>query len=126
LILLHSQLPSVLHAETPAEVVLKPDFRGQFESHDISSSGKWILEFKFENGQWSGQTKISSGHWVKIEDVKVNGNTIEFHINSDPVSKFRGEIDSKNDLISGVQEIGDGRKNTFNNLFLPYTATRIR
>ncbi len=110
--------------QAPAELVAQPDFQGQFESNDISS-GRWILEFKFENGQWSGRAQLSSGNWALIEGVKVNGNAIEFYMSSDPISKFRGKIDSKSKSISGMQEIGDGRKNTFNNLFLPFTATRI-
>jgi hypothetical protein len=112
-------------ASTPAEIALHPDFQGQFESQDISSSERWILEFKCDNGQWSGRANVASGHWAKIEGVKVEGNIIEFYMNSEPISKFKVKIDSKNIRISGMQEIGDGRKNTFNNVFIPFTAARI-
>jgi hypothetical protein len=111
--------------DAPSEVALQPDFHGQFESNDISSSGRWVLEFKFENGKWSGRAKLSSGTWALLDGVKVNGNAIEFYIKTEPVTKFRAKIDSKNKLITGNQEIGDGRKNKFNNVFLPFTATRI-
>jgi hypothetical protein len=108
-----------------AEEISQSDFQGQFESNDISSSGRWILEFKFENGQWSGRANVSNGHWAKLEDVKVNGNIIEFYLNSKPITKFKAKIDAKNLLISGMQEIGNGKKNKMNNIFLPFTANRI-
>jgi hypothetical protein len=118
-------LAAVAQVEAPAVAATQPDFRGQFESHDISSSGKWVLEFKSEHGQWSGRANISNGKWAKIEGVKVDGNKIEFYMNSKPISNFKASIDGRNFLLSGTQEIGDGRKNTFNNVFLPFTATRI-
>lgn len=116
---------AVTDVEAAGAVLGEPNFQGQFESHDISSSGRWILEFRFENGDWSGRANISNGQWTKIEGIKVNKNVIEFYMNSKPISKFKASIDEKNLLISGTQEIGDGRKNKFNNIFLAFTATRI-
>jgi hypothetical protein len=123
--LIAAPLIAASSVEAPRVIAVEPIFQGQFESNDISSSGKWILEFKFENGRWSGLAKISNGKWAKIEGVKVNENLIEFYMDSKPISKFKAKIDDKNFLISGTQEIGDGRKNTFNNVFLPFSATRI-
>jgi hypothetical protein len=125
LIVMFTPLVAAAHDEAPAAITAQPDFQGQFESDDISSSGKWILEFKSDNGQWSGRANIANGQWAKIEGVKVNKNTIEFYMNTKPISKFRAVIDARNVSISGTQELGDGRKNTFNNVFLPFTATRI-
>jgi hypothetical protein len=116
---------STIYAQSPAIIEAQPNFEGQFESRDISSSGSWVLEFHKLNNQWSGRFRSAKGTWHPIEDVKVDSYHISFHINSKPVTKFRAQIDKSNQNISGTQEIGDGKKNEFNNLILDFSAKRL-
>jgi hypothetical protein len=116
---------STSYAQPPAKIETQPNFEGQFESRDISSSGSWVLEFHKLNNQWSGRFRSAKGTWHPIEDVKVDSHHISFYINSKPVTKFRAKIDKSNQNISGTQEIGDGKKNEFNNLILDFSAKRL-